>query len=159
MGARRAHAPQLHPEHTTTLPARVARAPPTPPHLTPLRLSLCGPACAAGGMGDLPGDAPSAEPGVIGWVKKNRLKAIGGVWAGGIAAALTYNFAMKVRRGAAVALPERKRARAHARMRERGGWVGASGVRARARTRGLVRASAMRPPRSSVRVRAHARAY
>ena len=98
-------------------------------------------------MGDLPGDAPSAEPGVIGWVKKNRLKAIGGVWAGGIAAALTYNFAMKVRRGAAVALPERKRARARARMRERGGWVGASGVRARARARALVRASAMRPPR------------
>ena len=93
--------------------------------MTPLRLSLCGPACAAGGMGDLPGDAPSAEPGVIGWVKKNRLKAIGGVWAGGIAAALTYNFAMKVRRGAAVALPERKRARAHARacVSAVGGWV------------------------------------
>ena len=30
-GARRAHAPQLHPEHTTTLPARVAR-PPSPTH-------------------------------------------------------------------------------------------------------------------------------
>ena len=59
-------------------------------------------------------DETPAEPGVLGWLKANRLKAIGGVWAGGIASALAYNFVMKVRGAGA----PRRRAGARASARE-----------------------------------------